>query len=192
VCTINQAVGGDLNESDFDEIFDTWWPKREIAAGNASPQDIDRSNVLIGCAYAVPRKDKELPACLNLLDRLFRARVGFYWPTGFVAAGIVNEQAFNTLVERIELELEDNSEKARQRETEIIKVARELGPHPQPTGTGPDYWQAWCPGTNHPLYINAAENSFGCGWCKRKGRTEELRTFIKERRVRRTSSSSER
>lgn len=157
----------------------------DIVAGNVSPRDIERGRVLdLGCAYAVPKKGDDLSACLDLLYRLFSARVGFYWPTGFVAAGIVQESAFNSLVGRLKHELEDNAEKARLRETEIILVARELELNPQPTGTGPDYWQATCPRTNHPLYINAAENSFGCGWCRRKGGIEELRAFVKERRER--------
>ena len=151
-----------------------------IVAGNVSPQDIEQ----VGCAYAVPKEGDDLSACLNLLYRLFSARVGFYWPTGFVAAGIVQESDFNSVVGRLRRELEDNAEQARLRETEIVQVARELGLGPQPTGTGPDYWQARCPRTNHPLYINAAENSFGCGWCCRKGGIEELRAFVKERRER--------
>lgn len=159
--------------------------KGDVLTGNVSQQDIERRRVLdVGCAYAVPREGDELSACLNLLYRLFSARVGFYWPTGFVAAGIVQESDFDSVVGRLRRELEDNAEQARLRETEIIQVARELGLSPQPTGTGPDYWQAACPRTNHPLYINAAENSFGCGWCKRKGGVEELRAFVKERRER--------
>jgi hypothetical protein len=162
---------------------------RGITAENASLQDVERSaNFGIWCAFAVPKKNEKLSACLNLLDHFFHARVGFYWPGTFVAAGIVDELAFKTLVGRIERELEENTEKARQRETEIIKAARELGLSPQPTGTGPYFWQARCPGTNHPLYINAAENSFGCGWCKRKGAVEELRAFVKESKGRRTNS----
>ncbi len=31
----------------------------------------------------------------------------------------------------------------------------------KPTGTGPDYWWASCPGTRHFLYISATSNSFG-------------------------------
>jgi hypothetical protein len=88
----------------------------------------------------------------------------------------------DSLVGRIKNEYQENRQKARERETEIIKVARELGLSPYSTGTGPDYWQASCPRRNHRLYINAAENSFGCGWCKRKGAVEELRAFVKERR----------
>jgi hypothetical protein len=65
--------------------------------------------------------------------------------------------------------LDDNSRKARKAETEIIKVARELGLFPKPTGEGPNSWYAACPGRNHVLFISGAANSFGCGWCKRKG-----------------------
>ena len=71
-----------------------------IAAGNASLEAIEYGSRLTAeRAYAVPRQEEEdLAAGLNLLYRLFRARVGLYWPTGFVAAGLVNESAFNSLV----------------------------------------------------------------------------------------------
>jgi hypothetical protein len=75
----------------------------------------------------LPQLPDELSASLNPLDNLFRAWVGFYWPTKLIAAGIVNEADFNKLVAQINRELKDNEEKARENETEIIKVARELG-----------------------------------------------------------------
>jgi hypothetical protein len=142
-----------------------------------------------GCVFAASPIDDELSASLNLLDHLFRAWVGFYWPTKLLAAGIVKEADFNKLVAQIDGELKDNEEKARHNETEIIRVARELGLNPQPTGTRPTYWQASCPHTNHPLYIDSAKNSFGCGWCRRKGGAEELRAFVKERRDRRKNAA---
>jgi hypothetical protein len=101
--------------------------------------------------------------------------------------GLVPEGWFGHLVARLENEWEENRQKAEKRETEIIKVARELGLSPEPTSTGPDYWQATCPEKNHPLYINAAADSFGCGWCRRKGGVEELRALVKERKERRGS-----
>ena len=90
------------------------------------------------------------------------------------------------MVRKIEKELDENKQKAREAETEIIKVARELGLSPEPTGEGPSYWFARCPGKihgktgNHVFFINAATNSFGCGWCHRKGGVEELRAFVME------------
>lgn len=135
----------------------------------------------IGCVYAVPRRDQESISCLSLLDRLFRARVGFYWPERLIVAGIIEKSAFDGLVGRLTDEVDDNAREAGARETEIVRAARELGLSPRPSGTGPDHWYANCPGKNHPLYITAAVNSFGCGWCRRKGGVEELRAFVEER-----------
>lgn len=138
----------------------------------------------VGCVYAVPRMDEEITACLRLMERFFRAKIGFEWPVGFVAPGIVDKSAFDHLLGRIENELAENARKARETETEIIWTARELGLTPKPAGVGPQFWWARCPETNHSLYIDAAENSFGCGWCKRKGNAEDLRAFVMERKDR--------
>ena len=136
-----------------------------------------------GCVYAVVATGDELSACLNLLERLFYARRISYWPEKFIAGGIVDESAFGGLLQRIERELDENSEKARQNETEIVRVARELGLGPQPTGNGPDSWYATCPGTNHVIFISAAENEFGCGWCCRKGSPDDLRALSRNGRT---------
>ena len=49
------------------------------------------------------------------------------------------------------------------------------------TGESPEVWASNCPGTNHFLYISTKTDTFGCGWCKRKGDAEELRKFTVER-----------
>jgi hypothetical protein len=134
-----------------------------------------------GCVVSAPSKGRVRAACQEILKILFRARVGFESPSELIIGGLVKEEDFTRLLGELEKELDDNAEKARQRETEIIRVARELKLSPEPTGKGPDYWQAGCPGGNHPVYINAADNEFGCGWCKRKGGPEELRAFVEER-----------
>jgi len=159
-------------------------PERSVAAdGKAFAGDFEAEKLSnMGCVYAVRRKGDERTACLRLLERLFRARVGFAWPDRFAAPGIVDRSGFENLVGRIEEELKANREKSRSRKTGIIMVARKLGLLPQPTGTDPGFWQTRCPGTGHPLYINAAVNEFGCGWCRRKGGIKELRAFVNERK----------
>jgi hypothetical protein len=168
-------------------------PARAGTDQAGSAEDFERANLShIGCVYAAARKGEESTSCLSLLDRLFRARVGFYWPAGFLAAGVVDEPAFTSLVGQIRHEFDDNSQMAREAETEIIKVAVERGLSPKPTGEGPNSWYAACPGGNHVLFISAATNSFGCGWCKRKGAIEELRAFGEEHKDGRTSREADR
>ena len=135
-----------------------------------------------GCAYTISSQDTAHSASLRLIGRLFRARVGFEWPAEFISPGLINKASFTKLVRKIKRELDDNRQKALKNRTEIVLVAEELGLSPRPTGKAHDLWASNCPGTNHFLYISSTGNSFGCGWCKRKGGPEELRVFVDERK----------
>lgn len=110
-------------------------PDMQLAAGRiVSTGGIERKGLWgIGCVYAVEKSNDEFSACLGLLDRLFRARANYYWPGELISAGIINGPAYNALIWNIEHEMEDNTRKARERETEIVRVARELGLSPQPS-----------------------------------------------------------
>jgi hypothetical protein len=155
-----------------------------IAYGTASAEDFEEAKLMggVSCRFAVRRKGDDLAASLRLMEVLFRAVHGYEFYEEFIAPGILDKSAYDGLVGRLENEWEENRRKARARETEIIKVARELGLNPFPTGDNPDYWMANCPGKNHPLYFNAALNSYGCGYCQRTDGVEGLRAFVKERR----------
>jgi hypothetical protein len=164
-----------------------WVGAGGIADGNASakgPEGLTLSH--IGRVFASPTKGEKVAACLKLMELFFRARRGFEWPDRFLAPGIIGKFAFDSLIGRIENESKENRRKAQSAETQIVTVARGLGLSPQPTGDSPSHWSARCPETNHVLFIDAAENSFGCGWCRRKGGLEELRAFVEERKHRST------
>ncbi len=164
-----------------------------IVEGKGAPKALVGKDVLsIGRVFAAEKTGEESSSCLALLERLFRVRVGFCWPQGFLAAGIISESAYNNLVKRIDHELEEHSQKARANETEIIRVARELGLDPQPTGTDPTHWWAQCPARVGHLYIEAAMNYWWCGWCQRSGSMEELRAFVKEAKDQRKKRKEDR
>jgi len=135
-----------------------------------------------GIAFVIRCKGSIESACPRLLDILVRSRVGFYWPTRFVTSGLLDEEAFNDLVKRIENELDENAEHARKNKPEIAYVAEELGLYTRPTGTSEEHWKATCPETNHSLELQASNNLFFCGYCNRSGGIDDLKKFVKERR----------
>ncbi len=155
-----------------------------------SPPDLQVKGHRAGCACSAPKNGDTLTACLNLIEGLVLSRVGCGWPDKFLAPGIVDESTFKNLVARIEHDLDENVQRAREAETEIIKVARELGLQPEPSGKGPTLWRARCPETSHPLELGAAANGFFCGYCGRKGGPEELRAFAREREAWRKGPST--
>ena len=155
---------------------------KEFLLEKAPYQDfLQKAECNLGRACAMPKKGKTASSCLILLEHLICAGLGGGWPFEFVAAGLIREMDFKNLMARIEKELNDYKAKARSVESEIIKKARELGLNPKPTGTDPYHWQAQCPKTEHFLLISTESNEFGCGYCKRKGTTDDLVAFVKER-----------
>ncbi|MBT4361179.1 MAG: hypothetical protein HOD11_09445 [Candidatus Marinimicrobia bacterium] len=113
-----------------------------------------------------------------LLSEYFDAVCGFYSPVKFLAEGLLLRHDYEEISERQKDTIRKNQATARKRETKIIKVATQLGLHPQPPLLNPEIWSAQCPGTGHQLYINARKNEFGCGYCCRKGGPEALREFV--------------
>lgn len=136
-----------------------------------------------GSPSSAPSADEPDVASRRLLDRAIRGAWAFQFPKHVVRPGLLSEGDLKEILASIKADLERQAEEALCRESDIVRVARELGVGPEPTGTGPVHWQARCPGTNHPLYIQAATGTFGCGWCKRKGGEAELRAFVAERRA---------
>lgn len=132
---------------------------------------------------SAPSADAPEVAARRLFEEAIRGSWGFQCPTQLVRPGLLSEEDLKEILASIHADLERRAEEARSRESDIVRAARELGLGPEPTGTGPVHWQACCPGTSHPLFIQAETGSFGCGWCKRKGGEAELRAFVAERRA---------
>jgi len=63
----------------------------------------------------------------------------------------------------------------------ILEAAMACG-NLRPAGQNTTAWMANCPcGGQHWIMISTESNSFGCGYCRRKGGPEELRRFCEER-----------
>ncbi len=135
-----------------------------------------------GCAVVAPSQGDKVSSSKGLVTHLFRSRTGFASPSGFIKSGILAESEYKGVIEGLKRELDYYSQEAHANKSEIVDVAQKLGLSPEPTGSGPHGWSAGCPGTNHPLFISTESNTYGCGWCRRKGGPEELRAFVEERR----------
>jgi hypothetical protein len=105
------------------------------------------------CAISVPRSRPFDESLVELLSIFISAAAGsLYGIERVLATGHVNKAHLRTLWkclesyrERKHIEHEEFSRQARDNETEIIRVARELGLHPEPAGTSPTQWYARCP-----------------------------------------------
>ena len=140
----------------------------------------------VTCAISVPRSGALEESLLGLLSAFFCTPVGALVDLEHITAiGYVNKAHLRPMLSCIEsyreqkrIESEEYARQARENETEIIHVARELGLRPEPAGIGPIQWYANCPGKQHRLMITTTDDQFGCGYCRVNGGVDELRAFV--------------
>ena len=155
-------------------------------------RSIDRADCLlafgqkVSCTISIPRSGSFDESLLGLLSAFFTTPAGAIASVDrVIAAAYINKTHVRTILgciesyrERERVQSEEYMRQARENETEIIHVARELGLHPQPAGTGPVQWYARCPGARwHQIMITTSDDQFGCGYCRVRGGVEELREF---------------
>ena len=126
------------------------------------------------------------PQLLELLEFLVVSRGGYGWPSSFLKRGLLCRKDFDNKINKIEMELNQIREQTFGEGigNPLIEKARKLRLNPEPCGTASHQWKARCPETHHYLYISTDSNTFGCGYCKRKGGLKELVNFVSERKAR--------
>jgi hypothetical protein len=156
---------------------------RKLAEGIA-PHDTPLEGTMTwGLAVSRDRYGTILSASIGMLEVLVLSGIGYSWPKQHLAGGIVDGQEFDSLVARMEIQINDKARDAKSGSNDIVTTATELRLNPRPSDTGPNSWTASCPGTNHPLRISAESNTFGCGWCKRTGGPDVLEQFVADRKA---------
>ena len=135
-----------------------------------------------GCKVIAPREGDTASACHRLLGHLFRSRVGYVGYSHFAQRGIIAESEYKGIIDALKQELDQYVKAAHANRSPIVDTAEGLGLCPEPTGRGPYSWSANCPGTSHHLFISTESDTFGCGYCRRKGGSDELRDFVWDRR----------
>lgn len=170
ICTYEMSVG--IDEVDESAYFiqrngnDELWLRAEFGKG---------------CGLILSGNGAADTACQELLTTLIKSRVGFCWPRKLIFTGTMTKETFDKMIRSIENELEANTKFAEKNKPEIAYVAEELGFYTRPDGKIENHWRATCPGINHYLQLQSTENVFFCGYCKRCGGIDELRSFVKER-----------
>jgi hypothetical protein len=98
----------------------------------------------------------------------------------FEKSDVFTEQEFNSIVKSIKDEKYYFIEKAKENKTPLISFLEERVLNPQPTNEL-NSWVTKCPcGGNHSIMIVTIEDEWGCGYCKRKGKLPELKSWLQE------------
>ena len=135
-------------------------------------------------SLAITSQASERVTCVHLLSRYCRDLIPVSAPGRFIAPGLLSKTDFDFVIGSIKDDIRSNRQDSAKSKSEIISTAEGLGLQPEPPFLSPGIWSAICPRTNHHLYLSSTSNTFGCGYCGKKGGPIELAEFVKERRKR--------
>jgi glutaredoxin len=102
----------------------------------------------------------------------------------FEKSDLFTEQEFNSIIQNIKEEKDAIIKQAKENQTPLIDYLREQCLNPRPSGNNPNSWIANCPcGGNHFIMIVTETDTWGCGYCKRKGELGELKIWLQEIKI---------
>ncbi|MGV8073612.1 MAG: hypothetical protein AB2L11_03480 [Syntrophobacteraceae bacterium] len=117
---------------------------------------------------------------IAFLISVFTGRELISEPCELLKEGYLKESDYNLIVDRFEEGTTVGNIEDIEDPHGILKTAVDLGLHPIPEGGKSKNCIAPCPGTNHFIMIVPSTGEWGCGWCKRKGKSKELRQLCNE------------
>ena len=176
-----------------DELWSATIMEEDLGSAGFPSESIRPESVAMACAedtslvFSVSRYGPRDESLVELLCGFLSTGGGSIGSLeSVVATAYISFAQIRLLVQRIEMHRakiavvkQRNAELASRNETEIVRVARELGLDPVPSGDGPTAWSARCPsqGRRYVLWLSSKSDQFGCPYCQTKGGVDELRAF---------------
>ena len=98
----------------------------------------------------------------------------------FNSAGYLNQEDFESIVSEVKKEINDLKKEGLKTANHFTDYLESQSLVPRPTGDNKHLWLANCPfsGGSHFMMISTETNTFGCGWCKKKGDQKALKDYL--------------
>lgn len=103
----------------------------------------------------------------------------------FRKEGLVDEKEFYTIIDSINKKKEHYIKKAKELKTPFIDYLEKVNLNPIPDGKNEYQWLAKCPYSKgkHHIMVSTKNDTYGCGWCKKKGNQRDLENYLKTREL---------
>jgi hypothetical protein len=100
----------------------------------------------------------------------------------FNSAGYLNKEDLESIISEVKDELQALKKEGLITANHFTKYLESQSLDPRPSGDNKHLWLANCPfsGGSHFMMISTESNTFGCGWCKKKGDQKALKDYLQK------------
>ena len=118
----------------------------------------------------------------NFVIGYFRYSIRWNGIPTFNSAGYLNKEDLESIISEVKDELQASKKEGLITANHFTEYLESQSLDPKPTGDNNYLWQANCPysGGNHFMMISTETNTFGCGWCKKKGDQKALKDYLQK------------
>ena len=118
----------------------------------------------------------------NFVKGYFSYSIRWNGTPTFNSAGYLNKDDLESIVSEIKDEAQAAKKEGLKTANYFIDFLESKSLDPRPTGNSKYSWQANCPfsGGSHFMMISTETNTFGCGWCKKKGDQKYLKDYLQK------------
>jgi hypothetical protein len=118
----------------------------------------------------------------NFLKGYFAYTIKWNGEPRFNSPGYLNQEDLESIVSEVKKEIKDLKKEGLKTANHFIDFLESQSLDPRPSGNGKYSWQANCPFSrgSHFMMISTETNTFGCGWCKKKGDQKALKDYLQK------------
>lgn len=116
------------------------------------------------------------------IENMFEANLCFNGYPEFYESDIFTKEEFDLeIIGKIKNQKEIIEKQTLEKNSLIITFLEKQGLEPKPSGTNIGSWLATCPNsTKHFIQVVVPSEEWGCGFCHKKGKLQELKNWIQE------------
>jgi hypothetical protein len=100
----------------------------------------------------------------------------------FNSPGYINQEDFESIILEVKKEIKDSKKEGLKTANHFTEYLKSQSLDPRPSGDNKYLWLANCPFSRgfHFMMISTETNTFGCGWCKKKGGQKALKDYLQK------------